>query len=79
MLSGSFLAFMVLATLIAAIGIVTDSIILIIAAMVVGPEFGPLAGLWWRSSSGAPSSLDGRWRRCWSAFRWQSSSRTSRR
>ena len=44
-LSGSFLAFMVLATMIAAIGIVTDSIILIIAAMVVGPEFGPLAGL----------------------------------
>ena len=44
-LSGSFLAFMVLATMIAAIGIVTDSIILLIGAMVVGPEFGPLAGL----------------------------------
>ena len=44
-LSGSFLAFMILATLIAAVGIVTDSIILIIGAMIVGPEFGPLAGL----------------------------------
>lgn len=44
-LSGSFLAFMVVATLIAAIGILTDQIILIIGAMVVGPEFGPLAGL----------------------------------
>jgi uncharacterized hydrophobic protein (TIGR00271 family) len=44
-LSGSFLAFMILATMIAAVGIVTDSIILIIGAMVVGPEFGPLAGL----------------------------------
>jgi uncharacterized hydrophobic protein (TIGR00271 family) len=44
-LSASFLAFMVLATLIAAVGILTDSIILIIGAMVVGPEFGPLAGL----------------------------------
>ena len=44
-LSGSFLAFMVLAMMIAAVGIVTDSIILIIGAMVVGPEFGPLAGL----------------------------------
>jgi uncharacterized hydrophobic protein (TIGR00271 family) len=44
-LSTSFLAFMVLATLIAAIGILTDSQILIIGAMVVGPEFGPLAGL----------------------------------
>ena len=36
---------MILATLIAAVGIVTDSIILIIGAMIVGPEFGPLAGL----------------------------------
>src|SRR3954469_2072159 len=44
-LSASFLAFMVIATLIAAIGVMTDSPILIIGAMVVGPEFGPLAGL----------------------------------
>jgi uncharacterized hydrophobic protein (TIGR00271 family) len=44
-LSVSFLAFMVLATLIAAVGIIEDSLILIIGAMVVGPEFGPLAGL----------------------------------
>jgi uncharacterized hydrophobic protein (TIGR00271 family) len=44
-LSFSFLSFMVLATLIAAVGILTDSQILIIGAMVVGPEFGPLAGL----------------------------------
>ena len=36
---------MVLATLIAAVGILTDSLILIIGAMVVGPEFGPLAGV----------------------------------
>ena len=44
-LSWSFLLFMVLATLIAAIGILTDSLILIIGAMIVGPEFGPLAGV----------------------------------
>ena len=44
-LSFSFLAFMVLATMIAALGIIQDSVILIIGAMVVGPEFGPLAGL----------------------------------
>jgi uncharacterized hydrophobic protein (TIGR00271 family) len=44
-LSASFLAFMVLATLIAGVGILTDSQILIIGAMVVGPEFGPLAGV----------------------------------
>jgi uncharacterized hydrophobic protein (TIGR00271 family) len=43
-LSGSFLVFMVVATLIAAAGILTDSQVLIIGAMVVGPEFGPLAG-----------------------------------
>jgi uncharacterized hydrophobic protein (TIGR00271 family) len=44
-LSVSFLAFMALATLIAAAGILTDSVILIIGAMIVGPEFGPLAGV----------------------------------
>jgi uncharacterized hydrophobic protein (TIGR00271 family) len=44
-LSVSFLAFMALATMIAAIGIIQDSLILIIGAMVAGPEFGPLAGL----------------------------------
>jgi uncharacterized hydrophobic protein (TIGR00271 family) len=43
-LSRSFLAFMVLATLIAAVGILLDTPILIIGAMVVGPEFGPIAG-----------------------------------
>jgi uncharacterized hydrophobic protein (TIGR00271 family) len=44
-LSASFIAFMVLAMLIAAVGILTDQLILIIGAMVVGPEFGPIAGL----------------------------------
>jgi uncharacterized hydrophobic protein (TIGR00271 family) len=44
-LSASFLAFMTLACLIAAVGIYLDQTILIIGAMVVGPEFGPLAGL----------------------------------
>ena len=43
-LGGNFLAFMVLACLIASVGIFTGSPILIIGAMVVGPEFGPLAG-----------------------------------
>jgi len=44
-LSASFLAFMTLAMMIAGVGIITDQIILIIGAMVVGPEFGPIAGL----------------------------------
>jgi uncharacterized hydrophobic protein (TIGR00271 family) len=44
-LSGSFLAFMVLAMLIAMVGILTDQLVLIIGAMIVGPEFGPIAGI----------------------------------
>jgi uncharacterized hydrophobic protein (TIGR00271 family) len=43
-LSGVFVLFMVLAALIAAVGIFQDSPILIVGAMVVGPEFGPIAG-----------------------------------
>jgi uncharacterized hydrophobic protein (TIGR00271 family) len=44
-LGGNFLAFMVLACLIASVGIFLGSPILIVGAMVVGPEFGPLAGI----------------------------------
>jgi uncharacterized hydrophobic protein (TIGR00271 family) len=44
-MSASFLAFFALACLIASVGIFLDSPILIIGAMVVGPEFGPIAGL----------------------------------
>jgi uncharacterized hydrophobic protein (TIGR00271 family) len=44
-LSASFLAFMALAMLIAAVGILTDQVVLIIGAMVVGPDFGPIAAL----------------------------------
>lgn len=44
-LSVSFVAFMVLAMQIGAVGILLDSPILIVGAMVVGPEFGPLAAL----------------------------------
>ncbi|WP_430790283.1 DUF389 domain-containing protein [Actinoplanes sp. G11-F43] len=44
-LSASFLAFMTIATVIAAIGVLLDQPILIVGSMVVGPEFGPLAAL----------------------------------
>jgi len=44
-LSWAFLSFLTLATLIAGAGRLLDQPILIIGAMVVGPEFGPLAGL----------------------------------
>jgi uncharacterized hydrophobic protein (TIGR00271 family) len=44
-LSFSFVAFMTIAMLIGAVGIIVDQPILIVGAMIVGPEFGPLAGL----------------------------------
>lgn len=44
-LGGNFLIFMSLACLIASVGIYLGSPILIVGAMVVGPEFGPIAGL----------------------------------
>lgn len=44
-LSGGFLVFIVLASLIAAVGLIINSPILIVGAMCVGPEFGPLAGV----------------------------------
>jgi len=37
--------FLTIATLLAGIGIVTDSSVTVVGAMVVGPEFGPLAAL----------------------------------
>ncbi|MGW7520002.1 DUF389 domain-containing protein [Streptomyces sp. NPDC054796] len=54
-LSVTYLAFLTLATMLAACGVMLDSEILIVGAMVVGPEFGPLAGVctglvrraWW--------------------------------
>lgn len=44
-LSVTYVAFLTLATMIAACGVVLDNAILIVGAMAVGPEFGPLAGI----------------------------------
>jgi uncharacterized hydrophobic protein (TIGR00271 family) len=44
-LNVTFLMFLCLACLIAAVGVITDSPVTVVGAMVVGPEFGPLAGL----------------------------------
>ncbi len=44
-LSITYIAFITLATMIAACGVVLDNAILIVGAMAVGPEFGPLAGV----------------------------------
>ncbi len=44
-LSASYLIFMSIAAMIAAVGILLDSPILVIGAMVVGPDYGPLAAV----------------------------------
>lgn len=44
-LTFTYLAFLTLACLIAVVGVVTDSPITVVGAMVVGPEFAPLAAL----------------------------------
>ncbi|HEU5061479.1 MAG TPA: DUF389 domain-containing protein [Kofleriaceae bacterium] len=54
-LTVTYLLFMIVATAFGAIGVLTDSVILIVGAMVVGPEFGPLAGL-------CVASAERRWR-----------------
>jgi len=41
----TYLTFLTVATMLAACGVLIDSPILIVGAMVVGPEFGPLAGV----------------------------------
>src|ERR671930_2097572 len=44
-MSATYLVFIVLAALIGSVGIYLNSAILIVGAMVVGPEFGPIAGV----------------------------------
>ncbi|MGX1804943.1 DUF389 domain-containing protein [Nocardia sp. NPDC055321] len=44
-LNWTFLSFLTLATVIASIAIIVDSQILVVGAMVLGPEFGPIAAL----------------------------------
>jgi uncharacterized hydrophobic protein (TIGR00271 family) len=61
-LSFTFIGFMVLATLIAAMGILTDSIILLVGGMIVSSEFGPLAGF-------CVAIVERRWTLAWRSFR----------
>ncbi|RKS71466.1 putative hydrophobic protein (TIGR00271 family) [Motilibacter peucedani] len=61
-LSVTFLVFLVVATLIAAVGLLTDSQVLIVGAMVLGPEFGPLAGV-------AVAAVRREWRSAWLSMR----------
>ena len=55
-LSVSYLAFLTIATLLAAVAIINDSAILTIGAMVLGPEFAPLAALAVAIVQGRPAS-----------------------
>ncbi|MFI7674057.1 DUF389 domain-containing protein [Actinophytocola sp. NPDC049390] len=43
--NATFMAFLSIACLLAAVGVITDSPVTIVGAMVVGPEFGPLAAV----------------------------------
>jgi uncharacterized hydrophobic protein (TIGR00271 family) len=60
--SWSYHAFMCLATTIAAVAVITDSPVLVVGAMVVGPEFGPVSAL-------AVALVLRRWRLAWRAAR----------
>lgn len=44
-LNATFLAFLALAVLLAMVGVITNSPVTVVGAMVVGPEFGPLAAI----------------------------------
>jgi uncharacterized hydrophobic protein (TIGR00271 family) len=44
-LNVTFMSFLAIACLLAAVGVITDSPVTIVGAMVVGPEFGPLAAI----------------------------------
>ncbi|MCO7220353.1 DUF389 domain-containing protein [Klenkia sp. PcliD-1-E] len=54
-LSVSFVAFLTIATMLAAVAIVNDSAILVIGAMVLGPDFAPIAALAVSVVHGRPS------------------------
>lgn len=56
-LSVTYLTFLTIATMLAACGVMLDNAILIVGAMVVGPEFGPLAGLCTGLVRRAPRSM----------------------
>jgi uncharacterized hydrophobic protein (TIGR00271 family) len=43
--NATFMAFLAISCLLAAVGVITDSPVTLVGAMVVGPEFGPLAAI----------------------------------
>ncbi|MEU9141896.1 DUF389 domain-containing protein [Streptomyces sp. NPDC048404] len=61
-LNVTYLAFLAVATMLAACGVMLDNAILIVGAMAVGPEFGPLAGISTALVERAPHLV---WRSLW--------------
>jgi uncharacterized hydrophobic protein (TIGR00271 family) len=61
-LSVTYVAFLTVATMLAACGVMLDNAILIVGAMAVGPEFGPLAGISTALVRRAPRLV---WRSLW--------------
>ncbi|MEU2245895.1 DUF389 domain-containing protein [Streptomyces sp. NPDC019224] len=60
--SATYVAFLAVATMLAACGVMLDNAILIVGAMAVGPEFGPLAGISTALVQRAPRLV---WRSLW--------------
>lgn len=60
--SVTYVAFLAVATMLAACGVMLDNAILIVGAMAVGPEFGPLAGISTALVQRAPRLV---WRSLW--------------
>jgi hypothetical protein len=71
-LSITFLVFLTIATMIAGVGVLLDQPILIVGAMVVGPEFGPIAGLCVALALGSAHSQCARCEHCSWVFGRQS-------
>ncbi|MET9386561.1 DUF389 domain-containing protein [Streptomyces sp. NPDC002928] len=61
-LTVTYVAFLTIATMLAACGVMLDNAILIVGAMAVGPEFGPLAGISTALVQRAPHLV---WRSLW--------------
>lgn len=61
-LTVTYVAFLAVATMLAACGVMLDNAILIVGAMAVGPEFGPLAGISTALVQRAPHLV---WRSLW--------------
>ncbi|MEU1040288.1 DUF389 domain-containing protein [Streptomyces sp. NPDC005551] len=61
-LNVTYIAFLTVATMLAACGVMLDNAILIVGAMAVGPEFGPLAGISTALVQRAPKLV---WRSLW--------------